>query len=200
MALTIKRAERLVPVCLDGGLSAQWEQVGHDLARLSDELASLSKAESSTIKDDRMNRSKSAAESRKEEVAARVNELVERASAVSQAYQEATVTFRLRALPRADWEALVDKFPPADGADHELPFEPMPITDAALAVDGVIVSVTGHDGTDHEFTGQDWPEFSAELSESQHVEFRNAVIRLNAGTNDVPFVNASDVMGGSEKN
>lgn len=174
MALSVKRAERLVEVCLDGSLLAEWEA--------TDAEYKAARAEQRASRDNRMN----------DPLAKRVADLTEKAREVSSRYRAESVTFQLRALPRAEWDALVTKHP-ARKQDKErgLPFDVQAITDAALSTAGSIVSVTHPDGADEPFTHADWEAFAADLSSSQHDDFQSAIVSLNAGANEVPFLPAS---------
>lgn len=174
MALSVKRAERLVEVCLDGPLLAEWEAVDREYK--------AARAEQRASRDKRMN----------DPLAKRVDELMDKARELSAAAREQSVTFRVRALPRVEWDLLVTKHPARkEDKDRGLPFNVQGITDAALSTEGAIVSVTHPDGTDEPFTHADWEAFSADLSSSQHDDFQAAVVNLNAGANEVPFLPAS---------
>ena len=190
--LKIKRAERTVTVCLDGTLSAEWEQTSRDLEMAVREYHTLKRVETGrAVQDGRLNGAKAPAATRLDELAGKVEALTLQAREVSQAYQDACVVFRLRALPRLEWEELVEEHPPASGDERGLPFDPDKIAEAALHRAGTIVSVTHPDGTAEDFSHEDWAEFSSELSEAQHADFRSVVVQMNAGSNDVPFLPAS---------
>ena len=51
-----------------------------------------------------------------------------------------------------------------------------------------------------EFTHEDLADFSQDLSNAQHEDFYVAVISLNAGANEVPFLPASAPTTDSDKN
>lgn len=174
MALNVKRAERLVEVCLDGSLLAEWEA--------TDAAYKAARAEQRASRDKRMN----------DPLGKRVEDLKEKARELSAKARAESVTFRLRALPRTAWDDLATKHPARkEDKERGLPFDVQSITDAALGTEGSIVSVTRPDGVDEAFTHGDWSAFSADLSSSQHDDFQAAVIALNAGANEVPFLPAS---------
>lgn len=182
MALSVKRAERLVEVLLDGSLLAEWEA--------TDEAYKEARAEQRASRDKRMN----------DPLAARVEELREKARELSARAREDRVTFRLRALPRTTWDELVTKHPSrSKEKDSGLPFNVAAITDAAMSTEGTIVSVTRPDGSEEEFTNADWSEFAKDLSNAQHEDFYVAVVSLNAGANEVPFLPASAPITDSDK-
>lgn len=182
MALKVKRAERLVEVALDGALVAEWEA--------TDAEYKVARAEQRASRDKRMN----------DPLAARVTELREKAQELSAKAREDRVTFRLRALPRDVWDELVTQHPPrSQEKDGNMPFNIAKITDAAMSTKGTIVSVTRPDGTEEEFTHEDWADFSQDLSNAQHEDFYFAVISLNAGDNEVPFLPASAPITDSDK-
>lgn len=189
MVLEVKRAERTVEVCLDGSLVAEFEA--------TNEAYKVAVKEAGASSDKRLN----------SPVAKRVKDLEDRARELSAAQRAETVVFRLRALPRLVWDGLVQDHPARPvpkgdeaGPDGYLPFNRHTIPDAALATEGAIVGVTRLDGGAVEpFTHEDWAGFSETLSESQHEDFRIAVIALNVGSNEVPFFPASDKTPSSVK-
>lgn len=206
MALNIKRAERVVEVCLDGTLTADWELTRRRVQELLEEAKRLGRQVDAQPKDDRLNRRKTPAEKRMAEVETELAQLSQEAEALADAAIEQTALFRLRALPRPVWDELVTEHPArpavagAESPDAPFPFNKDTIADAALALDESIVSVTRkHDGAVEEFSATDWPAFAAELSDSQHGDFRATVIQLNVGSNDLPFFRASDSTRGSAK-
>src|SRR5690625_7671626 len=91
MALSVKRAERLVEVLLDGTLLAEWEA--------TDEAYKEARAEQRASRDKRMN----------DPLSKRVIELREKAQELSAKAREDRVTFRLRALPRTVGDELVTR-------------------------------------------------------------------------------------------
>lgn len=174
MALNVKRAERLVNVCLDGTLLAEWEA--------TDAAYKAARAEQRASRDKRMN----------DPLGKRVEDLKDKARELSAAARAESVTFRLRALPRTVWDDLATKHPARkEDKERGLPFDVQSITDAALGTEGSIVSVKHPDDSEEPFTHGDWSAFSADLSSSQHEDFQAAVIALNAGANEVPFLPAS---------
>lgn len=180
MALSIKRAERTVEVCLDGTLLGEWEATDAEYKR--------ARAEQAANRDKRMN----------DPQAKRVEELLQKAHDLSEKARKASVTFRLRALPRAEWDAIVTAHPAKDEKES-LPFDMKAVTDAALSTEGAIVSVTRANGRKESFSHEDWADFARDLSSSQHDDFQAAVVSLNAGTNEVPFLPASAPITDSEK-
>lgn len=182
MALNVKRPERLVDVCLDGTLMAEWEA--------TDKEYKEARAEQRASRDKRMN----------DPLAKRVDDLREKAREVSAKAREETVTFRLRALPRSTWDNLVTKHPArSKDKDGGLPFNVEAITDAAMSTEGTIVSVEHADGTEEPFTHEDWAVLAEDLSKAQHEDFYVAVIGLNAGANEVPFLPESAQTTDSDK-
>lgn len=206
MALHIKRAERVVEVCLDGTLTADWELTRSKVQDLLTEAKRVTGQVNAQTQDDRLNRRKTPAEKRMAEIEKELADLNEKAESLASAALEQTVLFRLRALPRPVWDQLVTAHPPRPaGEDGQSPDDPFPfnkeaIADAALELDDAIVSVTRkHDGSAEEFTAADWPGFAAELSDSQHADFRTTVVQLNVGSNDLPFFRASEPTRSSGK-
>lgn len=164
MALTVKRPERLVKVCLDGSLVAEYEAVE----------AELEEARRKRVGDTRMNSPIVALERRKAELFV--------------AQEAESVTFKLKGLPRAVWSELKVNHPPRkdNALDDHYGFDTDKLFDAAMATDGTIVEVT-KGGEVEEFTATDWVEFSASLTAGQFGAFQVAIKDLNSGSNEVPF-------------
>ena len=167
MSLTMKRAERRVTLCLDGELYAKYEEAE---ARLRD-------ARLKAAPDGRLNGGVAKAEKE-------VFELFE-------AQRKASVTFLLRALPRADWDALVAEHAPREDSelDADYGFNTATIFDAAISLEkpATIVRVTDAEGVDQKFKPADWAALSADMSKAQHGPFEVAVNSLNGGVNEIPF-------------
>lgn len=167
MALTMKRAERRVTLCLDGELFAKYE----------DAEERLSEARLKQATDRRLNSPVLAIEKE-------VFELFE-------AQRKETITFVLRALPRAKWDALTEVHParedhPIDeqyGFNTDTMFEPAIMHEDPTT----IVRVTDSEGVVIPFKPADWADLSAEMSKSQYERFRVAVSGLNGGTSEIPF-------------
>lgn len=171
MALSMKRAERRVSLCLDGELFAKYEDAQDRLreARLKQSV------------DGRLNGPVAAIQ--KEE-----HELFE-------AQRKASVTFVVRALPRSAWDALVAEHKPRkdNEYDEDAGFNIATIFDAAMKHEEptTIVRVTDSEGVVQDFKPSDWQALSDEMSRSQYVEFQNAVNMLNRGDNEIPFSHAA---------
>jgi hypothetical protein len=91
-----KRKEDTYPVCLRGDLNADWQNANRELERAQKE-AQFSDAKEGTVRDD----------------------LAERVRAIEQQMLEHTETWRLRAMPRHKFRALVAAHPPRLGEDGE---------------------------------------------------------------------------------
>ncbi|NKG22205.1 hypothetical protein [Paeniglutamicibacter terrestris] len=171
MAISIKRAERRVTLCLDGELFAKYEDAD---ARLKEAM-------------------------RKQSVDGRLNGPVaaiqKEVHALFEAQRNASVTFVVRALPRVDWDALVAAHKPREKneLDADAGFNIATIFDAAMSHEKptAIVRVTDSEGVAQDFKPSDWQALSDEMSRSQYVEFQNAVNTLNRGDNEIPFSHAA---------
>lgn len=164
MALKVKRPERLVEVCLDGALVAEYEAVEAELENKRRER----------VVDKRMNDPIVALERRKGELW-----LAQKAE---------MVVFRLRALPRSKWSEIKLGNPPRkdNSLDEHYGFNTETTFDAAMAAEGTIVEVT-QGGEPTEFTGEDWADFSADLTVGQFAAFQVALNEMNGGHSEVPF-------------
>ncbi len=165
MALKVKPSERVVRVCLDGTLVAEYQKV----------TAELDNKRKRKLVDNRLNDPVVALERRQAELWEK---------------QEAeTVSFHLRALPRHEWDKLKLDHPARedDELDSQYGFNTSTIFDAALSRPGVIVEVTNAGGEREEFSHNDWLEFSKDLSSGQFTDFQVAINELNGGQAEVPF-------------
>lgn len=196
MALTVKRPERTVVVCLDGSLTAQWEGIRRQVEEKLEQGKLLAQRIKRQQDDSGPNR-KSPDQKKLEALDKEVAELSRDAERISVAAADANVTFTLRALPRHAWDALVAEHPARPEADdgtspdRGFPFHIHDAVAAALRQDGCISSVTHADGTEEPFAAADWPAFEEQLTAAQFTDFQEAVISLNVGANDVPFFRAS---------
>lgn len=172
MALSIKRAEQVVDLCLDMSLRAEWEQAHGDLVKARGGLVDERLAGGSSVK----------------ESAKRVRDLEAR-------MQGEVVQFRLRALPRNAWSALVAAHPARKdhAQDGALGVNVSEFFDAVLAhVDPVTVAAVSRDGEPVEFDpATDWRPLADEISDGQYGQFVDAVLELNRGSTSVPFSRAA---------
>ena len=164
MALTVKRPETRVSFCLDGDLKAAHE------AADAEYVAARSRA----VADTRLNDPAKA-------MAQKVVDLEEQMKAAS-------VTFLVRGLPRGKWSEMVAAHAPRpdNATDKTYGFNV-----ESLMVDAIpasIVSVENSAGEPLEFDpAKDWESLADDMTNSQYEDFVLAVLRVNAGRNDVPF-------------
>lgn len=167
MAISMKRAERRVTLCLDGELYAKYE----------DAEVRLSEARMKKATDSRLNSS--------------VLTIEEEVFELFEAQRKETITFVLRALPRAKWDALTEAHPAREDSDLDkhYGFNTDTMFDPAIAHEEptTIVRVTDHEGVVLDFKPADWAELSAEMSKSQYGFFQVAINELNGGTSEIPF-------------
>lgn len=170
MTLKVNRPEKLVEVCLNGALVAEYEAVEAELKAKRQER----------VVDKRMNDP--------------ILELEKKKAELWGAQREDTVVFRLRGLPRATWSKLKLDNPPRkdDEVDQHYGFNIDAIFDKAMGYEdedpsrNAIVSVTKN-GEPVEFKPTDWADFAADLTDAQYNEFCVALNSLNGGRLEVPF-------------
>lgn len=166
MAIEIKRAEAVLPVCLDGTLVRRHEAL----------VADLDAARKQSIANDRLNNPAL------KKIAADIVD-------VEDAAQRDTIFFTVRALPRGDWDEITTAHPPRKGhdLDQHYGFHTDDAFDAVLAGGG-IVAVADADGKPVEFDpATEWLALSKELTKGQFEKFRTTVNEQNAGDTSVPF-------------
>lgn len=153
---TARRAEKVVAVCLRGDLAAEVEQIRE---RLSD----LPVNESLAGNPERA-------------------ELLARLAEVRDEMVESTVDFRLQALTRAGWTALVVAHPPRENVER----------DRRLGIneDAFLAKLIRECLVDPELDTDDWDTLEETLSHSQYSELANAAWELNQQVVSVPFLPA----------
>lgn len=170
--LTIKRPEKLVPLCLDASLRAEWEQAEADLVRARRDT------------NPEMLTGNAAA-----------SRLAERVRELEDQMQAQTVHFRLRALPRSDWARLFSEHPkrednPIDvqlGFNHETFYDAVITHKDRAGVPATIVSVRDADDQLVDFDVDDWDDLADQMTDQQYADFANSVWELNRGKVSVPF-------------
>jgi hypothetical protein len=165
LKLELKRPEKTVEFCLDGGLYAEYAAATRELED--------TRKKALARRDDRLTDPSLP-------IAKKVVDLAEQIRAES-------IHFLLRALTRKRWQTLVAENPSREGnaADKGYGFN----LDAVLvaAIPESIVSVT-KDGEPVEFTpAEDWEALADEMTDRQYEDFGVAVLELNRGRQEVPF-------------
>lgn len=157
--------ERSVPVCLRGDLAADHEAAERDLEQAQQATGNSLEG-------------------------AGVGALVERIEALQAEMREHTYDFRVRAIPRPDFRALLAAHPPRrdettgelDADDVNLGFDQTTFQDAlirACTVDPVLDDAG-------------WQELLGEkLTDRQYLDLSNAAWFVNRGEVDVPFSRAA---------
>jgi hypothetical protein len=164
MALVVKRPETRVLFCLDGDLKA-----AHEAAE-----AEYSAARSRSVADERLN-------DPAKDLARKVVDLEDRMKASS-------VTFLIRGLPRGKWSEMVTEHAPRpeNTTDKAYGFNVETLMIAALPQS--IAAVENAEGEALPFDpAAEWDALADEMTNSQYEDFVLAVLRVNAGRNDVPF-------------
>lgn len=162
MSLSIQRAEKTVPLCLNLSLKA-----AHEVAEtaLREAIANTDRREADT---------------RVADAAARVRRIEEEMRAD-------TVLFTLRAMPRLKWVEFEASHPPREGVedDRDLSIDVSSLD--AVIVDS-IVAVEDHDGAAVAFVpASEWGALAEEMSGAQWQPFAIAVLQLNRSVVVAPF-------------
>lgn len=188
MAITIKRAEGTIEFCTDLQLRGDWETA----------QAELIAAQSS--------RSQRLVDGNLAEAAAKVTDLETQMA-------ESVLLFRLRAVPRKQWQETVAAHPPRDDNDSDQSMGVNISTffdallgqspDPAKGLESTIVAVTYKvSGAVEDFDpATDWQQLADDMTDGQYGEFATKVFELNRQSVARPFsVAASRATVASEKN
>jgi len=164
MALTVKRPETRVKFCLDGDLKA-----AHEAAE-----AEYQAENNRRLADPRLGSSTRA-------LAQKVLDLEEQMN-------EASVAFLVRGLRRGDWTELTTEHAPREGnaLDSTYGFNIEALMTAAIPRS--IAGVENSKGEALDFdAAAEWGPLADDMTNSQYEDFVLAVLRVNAGRNEVPF-------------
>lgn len=153
-----KLPERTVDICLRGDLQAQWEDLHRQLADV----------EAAAAKDKRLNGDK------------RARHIGEQITAVQDQMRAETIVFRMRALGKKTWDALLKQHPPRRDNDEDTQLG----YNADTFMEALIRACTySPDDLDDET----WRElFDERLTEWQWAQLQNTVLALNVRQVSVP--------------
>jgi hypothetical protein len=157
-----KRAERVVPVCLDMSLVAEFETLERELAEANRQPSTASLAGDPKIK------------------------IARRIEAIRQQMRAASVDFRIRAMPRVAWTALVRKHPPRKGNDAD--------ANAGMNLDTFTEAMLHVCIVDPVMDDEDWAAVFGDdgvLSSAQYDTLVQVAFAVNRGDVDVPFSRAA---------
>lgn len=178
MPVSVKRPETFVEFCQDANLKAEHEA-----------------AEAEYIRENQ----KRLADSR---LGNTVRKKAERVQELEALMQESTVTFLIRGMKRGAWAELIANHPPREknqiDARYGFNLEALMIP----AIPQSIVKVTTTEGEPVEFDpATEWEGLADDMTDSQYEDFVMAVIKVNRGSNDIPFsLSASRMIQDSEAN
>ena len=178
MALKITRPEKIVNLCTDAALQAEWEQANEALINAPRE-----------VQDDRLNGGNSTAT------------LARAVQDVEQRMLASTVKFRLRGLRRSEWSERVAANAPREGNDDDKARGYNTDTFYDDVISRSIVEVT-QDGEPVDFDPlTEWEPLADEMTDRQYAQFAEAVWNLNRGEVSVPFSrSASRALRSSSEN
>lgn len=165
MPITVKRPEGVVEFCTDQSLRLAWESA-------TDELDQIRKLNSERT------------------VNPAVAEVAERVQAIESEMDEATVVFKLRALPRRRWQELVLEYPPREDneTDEGLGVNQSLFFDAVLVEPGVLFAV--NEKVSNKPVGFDvsaeWNDLADEMTDAQWNDFASKILELNRSITSVP--------------
>lgn len=166
MSIVIKRAESIIEFCTDLAVRAEWEAANEALLE-----ARTRRGERWASKD--------------------VSELATKVTELEAQMESSVLLFRLRAVPRKDWQEAVSANPPRpeNEGDEAMGVDVSSFFDALLGSVGTIVSVTektSGDVVDFDPVA-DWKPLADEMTDGQYGEFAQKVFELNRGVTSRPF-------------
>lgn len=160
-----KLPEKTVLICLRGDLAAEHEQAERDLEQA--QRTAFDSLEGSGA-----------------------GEIAERVRALEDEMREASHPFRLRALPRPVWRALVAAHPPRRGEDNEIVPEDRMLVNSETFFDALVRACL----VDPELGDEEWAELAGKLTDRQFDDLSDAAWGLNRREVDVPFSRAASRM------
>lgn len=164
MTLTVKRPETRVLFCLDGDLKAE-----HEAAE-----AEYTAENTRRLADKRLNSSAKSLAQKVLDLEAKMN--------------EASVSFLVRGMRRGDWKQLTTENGPRDdnAVDKAYGYNLEAVMN--VAIPRSIAAVENSKGVALDFDPlKEWDALADDMTNSQYEDFVLAVLRVNAGRNDVPF-------------
>jgi hypothetical protein len=164
MTLTVKRPETRVKFCLDGDLKA-----AHEAAE-----AEYNAANAKRLADPRLGSS--------------TRKLAQAVLDIEEKMNEQSVSFLIRGLRRGEWTELTAEHEPRDGnaLDSTYGFNIEALM--TVAIPKSIAAVENGKGEALPFDpAAEWAPLAEDMTNSQYEDFVLAVLRVNAGRNDVPF-------------
>jgi hypothetical protein len=164
MTLTMKRPETRVKFCLDGDLKA-----AHEAAE-----AEYQAENNRRLADPRL--------------ASSTRTLAQKVTDLETQMNEASVTFLIRGMKRGEWTELTTEHAPREGnaLDGTYGFNVEALMN--VAVPKSIAGVENSKGDALDFDpAAEWDALADDMTNSQYEDFVLAVLRVNAGRNDVPF-------------
>ena len=171
MSLTLSRATKTVPLCLQLDLKAEHERA----------VVRLAEVRNAAAQDAR-------------EVSTDVREAAEAVRAIEARMAEHTVVFTLQALPRKTWAEFVAANPPRPGDETDKALDVnVSALDGAIALS--IVGVAAKSDEPVPFVpASDWGPLADEMSTAQWNDFAQAVLALNNGVTAAPFSPAASLV------
>lgn len=171
MPITVKRPEGSVNFCTDLALRGEWEDAVEKLERISQDDTDRRLADTATA-----------------EAAHEVQELEARMRA-------STLHFRVRGLPRKQWQELGEEHQPREGhgVDQSMGVNTSTFFDAVAKAS--IFAVLTDDGKPEDFdAAAEWDHLADDMTDGQYQEFVNEFLRLNRGVTEAPFSRAASLV------
>lgn len=171
MPITIKRARRVVPLVTDMSLVAEHDQAKERFAA----LAANKPLVNMEIPD------------------ASITEAAEAVREIEQQMAASRMAFTIEALPKKEFTEFEISHPPRDG-NAEDANAGLNLAEADGLIALCIKSVQDNDGNPVDFDpATEWEPLAAELSDGQWLDFAQAVLEVNRGS-QAPFLRAASLV------
>ena len=170
MTITVKRPEGTVNFCTDLALRGEWEDAVENLEKVR----------------------------QKEDSERQLTDVADAAHAVQTLearMRASTLRFRLKGLPRKQWQELGAEHPPREqnAQDASMGVNASTFFDAVAKIS--IFAVLDAEGAPVDFDAKaEWDALADDMTDGQWREFGDEILRLNRSVTDVPFSRAASLL------
>lgn len=170
MSITLTRATKVVPLCVNLDLKGEHDRAVQALADAKNEAARDARENSTLVRD----------------AAQAVVDL-------EQQMRDHTLLFTLQARPRKEWAEFVAGHPPRPGNEYDKSLD-LDVSALDEVIQQSIIKVESRAGESLAFDGPaEWQRLADDMSDGQWTEFALAILAVNRGSTRVPFSPAASL-------